>query len=75
MRTGSIFLIIFSISIVLFSCKTENLKTMGTNEYIEEVERWHQKRIENLKKETEYHYLRMNLKYFHPLLTSIIQQG
>lgn len=47
----SVIVIIFLLIILFCSCKTENNIKPASPEYKKEVEEWHKKRIENLKKE------------------------
>jgi len=46
------FLTILTIALLKYACKNEDLIQKGSQEYISEVEQWHQKRISRLKEET-----------------------
>jgi len=52
MKKNIFFLTSLSLTLLIYSCKNENLVQKGSPEYISEVEQWDQKRISRLKEET-----------------------
>jgi len=52
MDTLKIILLVILILLISISCKEKEPEPKGTPEYIAEIEQWHQKRIERLKKDT-----------------------
>ncbi len=53
MKNKIVLFSIFTLSILLFGCSNKP-KDKGTDEYIASVNKWHQKRISNLKKENSW---------------------
>jgi len=51
MKSSKIIVLIVSILLISLSCSDKEPEPKGTPEYIEEIEQWHQKRIERLKDE------------------------
>ncbi len=52
MKSSKIILLVITVLLISISCTEKNPEPKGTAEYITEIEQWHQKRIERLKRDT-----------------------
>lgn len=51
MQTIKITLLVFTLIFISISCSGEKLEQKGSQEYISEIDQWHQKRVDRLKEE------------------------